>query len=76
MMAVIREFQEKTRLLNVLVQELKDDVEEIERLGDSEEYEIVRAKKMFDLYNRIDDLSDAIDDVTKWAIEDSPNEDN
>lgn len=57
-MAIIRDYQESERAVTTLIGLVKDSVEEIEQLGDGDEYASVRATKLYDLYDLIDDLAD------------------
>lgn len=58
-MANIRDYQELARNVEERISDLKDQVEEIERLGDGDEYKATLNTMLFDLYDMIDDLNDA-----------------
>ena len=58
-MATIRDYQELARNVEEKISALKDQVEEIEQLGDGNEYKATFNTMLFDLYDMIDDLNDA-----------------
>jgi len=68
-MANIRDIQESERRVDTFLVAVKDSVEEIEMLGDGDEYKSVRFTKLHDLYDLIDDLAEAFDDFAEMKLE-------
>lgn len=58
----IRDWQEIANEFAAAIGEIKDDLEEIEKSG---EY---NALALFDLYQKIDDLGDGVDDLIRLMI--------
>ena len=67
-MANIRDIQESERAVDTLIEAVKDSVEEIEMLGDGDEYTTVRFTKLHDLYDLIDDLAEAFATFTEMKL--------
>lgn len=68
-MANIRDIQESERTADALIEAVKDSVEEIEMLGDGDEYKSVRFTKLHDLYDLIDDLAEAFAEFAEMKLE-------
>lgn len=62
----IRDWQEIANEFAAAIGEIKDDLEEIEKCG---EY---NALALFDLYQKIDDLGDGVDDLIRLMITSKP----
>lgn len=62
----IRDWQEVANEFAAAIGEIKDDLEEIEKRG---EY---NALALFDLYQKIDDLGDGVDDLIRLMITSKP----
>lgn len=63
-MGTIRDKQEETRAVLDLISEIKDDVETVEQCGEEQN----RSLLLFDLYQKLDDLADLVEELTKLSI--------